>query len=87
LLLLAPLLLGGCLTNGYPGRATCDAKYVAKYLGQDGTERLGKRVQRRSRADRIRWVRPGTVVTMDYIPTRLNIELDEAGKVKNFKCG
>lgn len=83
----AALLLGGCVTHGYPGHTACDAKYVEKYLGQDGTDKLGKRVLRRSRADRLRWIRPGMMVTMDHIPSRLNIELDEAGKVTKFRCG
>ncbi|MEJ8629834.1 I78 family peptidase inhibitor [Sphingomonas sp. I4] len=31
--------------------------------------------------------RPGTVVTMDYRPDRLNIETDGQGRVTRLRCG
>jgi hypothetical protein len=35
----------------------------------------------------VRVIRPGMAITMDYSPTRLNIELDEAGRVALVFCG
>lgn len=37
--------------------------------------------------DRIRTIRPGDAVTMDYRPDRLNIELGEDGRIKVLRCG
>jgi len=36
---------------------------------------------------RIRVIRPGDMITMDHIPGRLNIELDETGVVRALRCG
>ncbi|MFW2830865.1 I78 family peptidase inhibitor [Sphingomonas sp. ID0503] len=85
-LILLPLVLAAC-TNAYPGHAACDAKYVEKYLGQKGDQKLADRIQRESRADRIRWIWPGMMVTQDFQANRLNIELDDQGKVTKFTCG
>lgn len=35
----------------------------------------------------VRVIRPGMPVTTDYIPARLNIALDEAGKIRRVTCG
>ena len=34
-----------------------------------------------------RVVGPGTVVTMDYVPERLNVEVDADGVVTGLRCG
>jgi len=44
-------------------------------------------VERRSGARRVRWIQPGDAVTMDYIPERLNVHLDERGIIQRFACG
>lgn len=35
----------------------------------------------------VRIIHPGMAVTMDYNPTRLNIEIDESGKISRVSCG
>jgi hypothetical protein len=35
----------------------------------------------------IRYIAPGDAVTMDYSPSRLNVELGEDGRIKRFRCG
>ena len=35
----------------------------------------------------VRIISPGTPVTMDYSPTRLNIDLDEKGVIVDLRCG
>ena len=35
----------------------------------------------------VRIIRPGMAVTMDYNPTRLNIEIDETGEIFRISCG
>jgi hypothetical protein len=35
----------------------------------------------------IRYIGPGDVVTMDFSPARLNVELGEDGRIKLFRCG
>ena len=54
-----------------PGRPPRDA----------GARRRGDAPQRRLR---LRWIRPGDVVTMDYSPQRLNVRLDGRNNVEGF---
>ena len=35
----------------------------------------------------VRIIQPGMAVTMDYNPTRLNIEIDESGNIFRISCG
>jgi hypothetical protein len=35
----------------------------------------------------IRVIRPGTAVTMDYIATRMNFEIDRSGRIARVFCG
>lgn len=37
--------------------------------------------------NRIRVIEPGTAVTMDYVPNRLNIEIGTDGRIKTIRCG
>jgi hypothetical protein len=86
-LILVALLLGGCATNGYPGKLGCDVKYVQEFVGRKGDQKLADVAFRKARADTIRWIWPGMAVTMDFRANRLNIELDAAGNVSKFTCG
>lgn len=38
-------------------------------------------------ANPTRILRPGMAVTMDYSPTRLNIEVDTAERIVRVQCG
>lgn len=35
----------------------------------------------------VRWIHPGDAVTMDYQPGRLNVIVDEHGKIAATRCG
>ena len=35
----------------------------------------------------VRIIKPGDQVTMDFSPTRLNIDLDDAGVITTLRCG
>jgi len=37
--------------------------------------------------EQFRFLSPGTMRTMDYVPERLNLFLDEERRVKNLNCG
>ena len=40
-----------------------------------------------ARARVLRWVPHGGVVTMDFSPTRLTVQLDPQGRVESASCG
>jgi Peptidase inhibitor I78 family len=37
--------------------------------------------------NRIRLIRPGSVITQDLRPDRMNLILDDAGKIMTIRCG
>jgi hypothetical protein len=81
--------LAGCVQPGHvvAGPRTCDAEELGNFVGRPATPGLGKRMLRRSGAELFRWVRPGTVVTMDFRPDRLTVEVDGADRVTAARCG
>lgn len=50
---------------------SCGADQLASYVGGDKPMRV---------------IRPGTAVTMDYRPDRLNVQVGEDGKITGFTC-
>jgi hypothetical protein len=65
----------------------CGAARVADLVGRTRSDSLVEEVARRTGARRIRWIRPGDVVTMDYSPDRLNVHLDARDRIERFACG
>jgi hypothetical protein len=65
----------------------CDAPLARGLIGQQATAELGTRALKLTGTQRLRWIRPGEMVTMDYREDRLTIELDEAGRVRGIRCG
>ncbi|MEI4471645.1 I78 family peptidase inhibitor [Frigidibacter sp. MR17.24] len=88
----ALLLLAGCQTArpepaadapAAPGAA--DSCGAAAHQGLVGRERAA--VERTRFATPPRVITPGSMVTMDYAPERLNIGISEAGLVERVYCG
>lgn len=65
-----------------PMAETCGAQELQHLLGQPDTVLETMRF-----APVVRVIRPGMAVTMDYSPDRLNIEIDEAGRISRVSCG
>jgi len=88
---LAALALSACATVDSPPSRTpagqCDAARIADLVGRPASAELGGEAMQRSGSSRLRWLRPGDVMTMDYSLQRLNIHLDAEGRVDHFACG
>lgn len=69
------------------GAGECNAAAAQPLTGQQATTELGAQALRHTGARTLRWIRPGDAVTMDYRTDRLNIELDERGRIARFTCG
>ncbi len=69
------------------GAGLCDATKVKGLIGKPATAALEAEARRLSGAQAVRTIRPGDMVTMDYREDRLNLELDEAGRVRDVRCG
>jgi hypothetical protein len=90
---LLPLLalLGACAAAQHPpalgGGAVCKADGLADLVGQPATAALGAEALERAGARTLRWIQPGSAVTMDYRQDRLDIYLDEHNSVSKTGCG
>lgn len=67
--------------------AQCRAAGAEAVLGRQLDDMVLAEALRASGGLRTRVIPPGGVVTMDHDPMRLNIELDEAGKIRRLRCG
>ncbi|BEU95630.1 proteinase inhibitor I78 [Acidovorax sp. DW039] len=67
--------------------AQCNAGPAQSFVGRDGTGSVveAARVQSGSRMARI--LRPGQMVTKEYDAQRLNLLVDDAGRVTAVRCG
>lgn len=74
-----------------PGAASeidsCGLGSIADLVGKAVTETTADDAGKRSGARAVRVIRPGMIVTMDFRPDRLNIDVDEKGIVTNLRCG
>lgn len=97
--LLPALYLGACVsmageTNEAPepqpagaSPTLCGAEKVAGFVGRSATSEVRSAVEKAVGHASIRWIGPGDAVTMDFSESRLNAELDQAGKIVRFRCG
>jgi hypothetical protein len=69
------------------GDAICKADGLADLVGKSATADLGAEALSRSGARTLRWIQPGTMVTMDYRQDRLDVHLDEHNVVTRLSCG
>ena len=65
-----------------PIEDTCNAAAIAPYIGQPVTA-----LEQVELLQAVRVVRPGDIVTMDFLATRLNIGLDENETITQLYCG
>lgn len=98
--LAAGLLLAGCgATSAPPAHepapppptvetsGDCGAQRVQDRVGRDYTEALGEAIRAESGAGAMRVMRPGDVFTMEYRGDRINVRLDEGGRITDIGCG
>jgi hypothetical protein len=65
----------------------CDAARAQPLVGREATGEVGAEALRLSGARTVRWIPLGNAVTMDYREDRLNIDLDDAGRITGLRCG
>jgi len=64
----------------------CDAQAAQDLVGQSINTPLAEDARQRSRAERVRVVRPGEVVTMEFDARRLTIWVGDDAKVARASC-
>ena len=90
--LAAPALLAACATAQPPLHAEtpgpiCNAAGTTHFIGQPGTSDSGAAILRATNSAVLRWAPPGTMLTMDYSPSRVTVRLDGAQKILSISCG
>lgn len=70
-----------------PPADDCGADKIKTYLRQLPTTEVIDRIRAAIGHERIRTIKPGDAVTMDFRPDRLNIEIGEDGRIKLLRCG
>jgi hypothetical protein len=70
-----------------PSVTGCQPEPAQFALGQLATPSLVQEAQRRAGAARVRVLRPGQVVTMEFDGTRLNLDVDAGNRVLRARCG
>ena len=65
----------------------CDAQAAQFVVGRQYDTPLGEEARARSRAERMRALRPGDMTTMEFNARRLTIDVDGSGKVVAARCG
>lgn len=67
--------------------AQCSAAPTTRFVGQALDADVEQQAKAASGARSVRVVRPGMAVTMDYRYDRLNVEVDDAGRILRLHCG
>lgn len=70
-----------------PAMVECDANRVQDLKGKQRSPAIETDALARSGAKRIRWVEPGSAVTMDFRVDRLNLHVNAAGTITDARCG
>jgi Peptidase inhibitor I78 family len=91
-ILTAPLILLAACTREAPTdtpaspEMSCGAGKLGDYVGKEANAEVQSTLSALS-GGKIRVAGPRDAITMDYRPDRLNVELDERGKIKRLRCG
>ena len=67
--------------------SACGADKAAKFVGKTATPDVRAQTIEAVGHNRIRWIGPDTVVTMDFSESRLNMSLDADNRITGAKCG
>jgi len=88
LLVPALLSLAACATAERPTVAgRCNADAANTYLGKAADATTVEAARKAAGAERVRTIKPGQAVTMEYLEGRLNLYLDANGKIERIGCG
>jgi hypothetical protein len=65
----------------------CNEAAARFAVGQVADAKLAEEARVRASAQRVRMVRPGQMVTMEFDAGRLTLDIDAAGRVAGVRCG
>lgn len=88
--------LSACTTTASPpmsdpsppaSGAACNAEAARDAIGKTATADVVERARTQAGARMARVLKPGQMVTMEYMEGRLNIDVDARNVITNVRCG
>ena len=70
-----------------PHAQQCAADRAQAFVGRPASRVLGEAARNAAGARILRTITPGMMVTMDYVPDRLNLVIDKRGRISAIRCG
>lgn len=67
--------------------AGCTSDSTDWAIGQQASAEVVQRIQRETGSQHVRVIKPGQMVTMDYNPNRVNIDVNDRNEVIAVRCG
>ncbi|WP_333605903.1 I78 family peptidase inhibitor [Novosphingobium sp.] len=89
------LALAGCAAESLPPESSpppvaedtdCGARMLGAYVGHKATDEVMAAIRQWRGDNPVRMLRPGSAMTMDYRPGRLNVFLDNQDRIEKFGC-
>ena len=93
---LVALAVAGCVrvfpdaevpVHGEVAGRVCSGSQLAAFQGRPATSEVGAEILAASGAANLRWVAQGSVITMEYSPSRVTVRLDAQNRVVSVTCG
>ena len=70
-----------------PPPDTCRLTLTERFIGAKAVPTVRSTLGQIARPNPVRWITPGQAVTLDFSPRRLNVILDETGRIAAMRCG
>lgn len=89
------LSLSACMTTTAPPMGgpmppmedRCNAELAKSAIGKAATPQVVEQARIDARADVARVLKPGQMVTMEYLAGRLNVDVNERNAITGLRCG
>lgn len=85
--MLGALPSGPLLAQGAAPADTCSLTLTARFVGARAVPQVRGTVLQVARPHPVRWIAPGQAITLDQNPERLNVIVDENGRIAVMRCG
>lgn len=70
-----------------PPPDTCRLTLTERFIGAKAVPTVRSTLGQIARPNPVRWITPGQPVTIDFSSRRLNVILDETGRIAAMRCG
>jgi len=70
-----------------PMEDRCNAELAKSHIGKAATAQVVEQARIDARADVARVLKPGQMVTMEFLAGRLNVDVNERNAIIGLRCG